>query len=380
MNSHRNSSAPLLKARGGWRLLDYGRLLPAWWASVFFLFGLAGQAMPQEGRMTGEVTLTSRTLQRIAFGSCARQDLEQPIWEAILATKPDLFLLIGDAVYADSTDPLVLRKAYARLSAKPGFAKLRREVPLLATWDDHDYGVNDGGAEHPRKAEAQKEFLDFLNEPEDSPRRKQKGVYQAKVYGAFPRRVQVILLDTRYNRGPLTRLAIGDKAIFLPNRQESVSMLGEEQWTWLRQQLRVPAELRLLVSSIQVIPNEHPFEKWGNLPHERERLFSAIRNAAAEGVIILSGDQHFAEVSRLEGPLEYPLVEYTSSGMTHTRGSIPAPNSRRIGAKVVEKNFGLIVIDWDKGDTKITFSVRSETGDILLEHLIALSDLQIAAN
>jgi alkaline phosphatase D len=151
-------------------------------------------------------------------------------------------------------------------------------------------------------------------------------------------------------------------------------MLGDRQWQWLRDQLQKPAELRILVSSIQVIPDIHPFEKWANLPHERRRLLDAI--APSNGLFLLSGDQHFAEVSRLQRPNRYDLFEFTSSGLTHTRGIIAAPNNHRVGRYVVAKNFGQIDIDWALTDPTIIFSVKSVSGKVLLQHELRCSQLQ----
>ena len=107
-----------------------------------------------------------------AFGCCADQEKPQPIWEAIVAARPDVFLFIGDTVYADTTDMPTMRAAYAKLAALPGYQKLLRTCPVLATWDDHDYGRDDAGADYPRKKESQQIFLDFFGVPKDSPRRK----------------------------------------------------------------------------------------------------------------------------------------------------------------------------------------------------------------
>jgi alkaline phosphatase D len=102
-------------------------------------------------------------LTRIAFGSCADQERPQPIWDAVLAYKPELFLFAGDNVYGDVGSPELaeLREAYARAGSIAGFERVRREVPHLATWDDHDYGRNDAGAEFAQKAPSQALFLDF---------------------------------------------------------------------------------------------------------------------------------------------------------------------------------------------------------------------------
>ncbi len=147
----------------------------------------------------------AQPLHRIAFGSCATQARPQPIWDAVVAARPELTLLLGDNIYADTLDMNIMRAKYAKLAAMPGFQLLRKTCPILATWDDHDLGANDAGGDYPKKDESQKIFLDFFGDPADSPRRHRPGVYDAKVFGPEGKRVQVIMLDTRYFRSPLKR-------------------------------------------------------------------------------------------------------------------------------------------------------------------------------
>src|SRR5437764_633783 len=85
--------------------------------------------------------------------------------------------------------------------------------------------------------------------PELAPRRTRAGVYHALVLGPPGRRTQIILLDTRYFRSPLRPDGGGG---YLPQHDPGATMLGEVQWKWFAEQLRVPADLRLVVSSIQV--------------------------------------------------------------------------------------------------------------------------------
>ena len=101
---------------------------------------------------------------RIAFGSCMKQDKAQPIWTTIGKREPDLFLMIGDNVYGDTEDMDKLREKYNMLGANPEFADFREKVPVLATWDDHDYGKNDAGSEYPKKEESKKVMLEFFEE------------------------------------------------------------------------------------------------------------------------------------------------------------------------------------------------------------------------
>ncbi|MFX9912103.1 hypothetical protein ABTP43_20035, partial [Acinetobacter baumannii] len=80
---------------------------------------------------------------------------------------------------------------------------LRAQVPVVATWDDHDYGEDDAGGEYPMKEQSRRIFLDFWGEPVDSLRRERDGVYTSYTFGPEGRRVQLILLDLRYNRAPI---------------------------------------------------------------------------------------------------------------------------------------------------------------------------------
>jgi alkaline phosphatase D len=250
-------------------------------------------------------------------------------------------------------------------------------------WDDHDYGKNDAGVEYPKKVESQQILLDFLGVAKDSPRRTQKGVYHSEIYGPVGKRVQIILLDGRYHRSALKRGGFDPVfryTPYIPVTDPSATLLGEEQWKWLEEQLKKPAELRLIGSGIQLISEEHPFEKWANIPAEREKLLKLIKETKAEGVVILSGDRHLAELSMLppaEGP-GYPLYDVTSSGLNQADKNWRAPekNRHRVASMAYGDNFGMILIDWTAEDPKISLQVRDVEGDITIQQKFPLSLLK----
>ena len=100
----------------------------------------------------GWLPLPNGPVQRIAFGSCAKHWQPQPIWEAIIGQKPDLFIFLGDNIYADTdgTTAWMVSKGqltgeWNRLADKPEFQKARAAFPFMATWDNHDYGSHAGG-------------------------------------------------------------------------------------------------------------------------------------------------------------------------------------------------------------------------------------------
>jgi alkaline phosphatase D len=315
-------------------------------------------------------------LERIALGSCARQTLPQPIWTAIAATRPQLFLFLGDNVYADTVDMVEMRRDYEMLAAVPEFAAFRERVPILAMWDDHDYGANDAGAEYPKKVESKALLLDFFDEPAGSPRRRREGIYLAKVFGPAGRRVQIILLDGRTFRSPLER-SPSPRYRYRPSTDPERTMLGEEQWTWLAEQLREPAEFRLVASGVQVLGYADGFESWKNLPLEQERLFRTIREAEASGVVFLSGDAHFTLLKRSDGGVGYPLYELTSSGLTHGNPLGAArPSPLAVHGPYGGRNFATIDFEW-KDDPVLVLRARDEAGNPVFEHRIPRSELEI---
>jgi alkaline phosphatase D len=343
------------------------------------LAGLAGVSalagvMPQAGavphRSDGAIT-------RIAFGSCCHENKDQPIWDRVNDWSPDLFIFLGDNVYGDTEDMAVLRSKYAKLAAKPGFRELTRRAQVIATWDDHDYGVNDGGSEYPKKAEAAEVFLDFWGVPANHPRRSHAGIYGAYYFGPPGRRVQVILPDNRTFRSPLLGYSVEpeDKGQYIVNPDPAATMLGAAQWEWLEAELRQPADLRILASSTQVLPDAPGYEAWINFQADHQRLMDLIDFAQVENLIIISGDTHYAELSRVEGRVPYPLYELTASGLTEV-WPVFGPNRHRIAQAPLEPNYGRISIDWTGADPSVLMEVETLSGKIAISQRVALSTLR----
>lgn len=315
-------------------------------------------------------------LSRIAFGACHKLDRPLTVWDVILAQKPQVFIFLGDTIYKDTVDMNEKQAEFAKLGAVPGFARFRQSVPVVATWDDHDYGENDGGADYPKREESREIFLDFFGEPKDSPRRKHPGVYTSYVVGPEGKRTQIILLDTRYFRTQLNRDAGGG---YHPQRDKDATMLGDEQWRWFAEQLRVPAEVRLIVSSIQVEHEDQPNEKWLNMPAERDKLFKTIADGKATGVIFISGDRHHGEISSMDIGAGYRVADITSSGLNCSYEPNDEPNRHREGRILWADNFGGVRIDWAAADPTIDLEVHaSDDGSVAVRKRMKLSELQPA--
>ncbi len=320
----------------------------------------------------------------IAFGSCLRQWQAQPVWDGILATDPQLFIFAGDNVYTGTgpyrtmPEPERIGLAYDELAASDGYQRLRERMPVIATWDDHDYGVNNGGIEYPFKEASKAFFLDFFDIADDAPERARAGIYGVRHIDSPAGRVQIILLDTRTFRTPLV-YAPPDKQCprskLIANPDPAATLLGDTQWTWLEEKLREPAALRLLVSSIQVIPDQHCFEKWANFPYERTRLLNLLANVKTGRTVVLSGDRHLAEISRIDTPpLVTPLYEITSSGMNSAGAGKGEINRYRVtDDNVRSDNFGTVHIDQIDDTFKVRIEIRDVDGKTLQSHSLALN-------
>lgn len=305
----------------------------------------------------------------IVFASCNDQNREQPLWRPILINEPDLFIWGGDNIYSDTDDMSKMKRDYDKLLSNTFYKELLLRVPVIGTWDDHDYGKNDAGVEWEKKKESQQLFLDFLRIPKGDSLRAQEGVYYSKKFTTPEGALKVISLDTRYFRDSLKRSKRKGWRYDPWEEQNGFTILGDAQWKWLEGELKdQSATFTIIVSSIQFLNDEHGYEKWGNYPSEVKKLYALLNNAKARNIMILSGDRHFAEFSsvKIEG-LPYELIDFTSSGLTHTYpNSPPSANRFRVGKEIKDLNFGVLRFDFTH--KKVFMEIRGED-NLLLEEL-----------
>lgn len=316
-----------------------------------------------------------KPLTSIAFGSCSSQDMPQAYWDTLVKFKPDLVVLTGDNVYGDCQNEscTTLKEAYDDWAAHPSFAGAKSILPIIATLDDHDYGQQDCHADNPYKDVAKNMFLDFFNIHDERRIRSDDGVYHAYKWGTGDQVVQIILLDTRYSRSPFLKSdqpGSKGKEAYIPDWDDSnKQMLSPKQWTWLEDQLDQEANVRIIVSSIQVLSDAHGFECWRMLPQEQERLTDLIQDKAMpnSATVLISGDRHVGGIYETE----HGLAEMTASSWTHTIpfGAYDDCDSvqtcdeadvLRLNDLVRSNNFGSVDIDWDT--RALTIALRMADG------------------
>ncbi len=302
----------------------------------------------------------------LAFGSCNNQRKKNTLYSAILEQHPKAWIWGGDIIYSDTDNPKILNANFEKLKHDSTYTDFRNKTKIIATWDDHDYGVNDGGIENPLKIAAQKIFLDFLDVPADDIRRQHEGVYYSTTLEKGNQTVKILVLDTRYFRTALKKDPTGKKR-YLPT--STGTMLGTAQWQWLESELNTSkASFNVIVSSIQFLSNKHGFESWGNMPNEVERLKNIIVQSQAKNVMILSGDRHIAEISKDTLSNNKPLLDITSSGLTHAYTAFHGEeNPFRVSKVVAQKNFGMLYFNFDKN--QVLIEIRGEENTLLVQYL-----------
>ena len=322
---------------------------------------------------------------KIAFGSCGDPYKDMTVWNTIAEEEPNLFLYLGDNVYQTEEKNLPelfeLKEAYNRLANNSDFKSLRAKTPVLTIWDDHDYGLNDAGGDWPYKFNSQQLFYQAWAIKEEDPRLSRDGIYHSVLLGPPDKKVQIIMLDTRFFRSPLKKtdqMGARYKERYVPDNDPKKTMLGQQQWEWLEEQLKVPARLRLIVSSIQIIADGHGWEAWRTLPNERQKLYQLITESEATATVFLSGDRHSAAIYEEDENLPFTVTEVTSSSLNVPLTSFvkniqdePGPN--RIGKPFYQANYGLIEIDWESNT--VNLSIKSDSSKTVRSKTVHLDTL-----
>ena len=333
--------------------------------------------------MPAAALASDTALTRIAFGSCYHPSLQSGIFNEIAGQHPGAFVFLGDNVYAEdeSDDPTLmsLRQAYANLSAVESFKALRKSTPLLVAWDDHDYGKDDAGGDFKHREFSESLYTYAWNIEQSDERTSRPGVYLERTVGPVGKRVQFITLDTRSFRTSLTRHPDQDIGRYVESQDPNQNVLGETQWKWLAEQLRRPADIRIIVTPIQLIADGHHWESWRIMPAERERLYQLLSSSKANGVVVVSGDRHSAAIYALTEFEPYPLYELTTSSLnvpltSFVKNPVDEPGPHRLVNPYYESNYGLIDIDWDAGE--LSMKLMDETSQMIAEQIIRIDSLR----
>lgn len=300
----------------------------------------------------GLAWLTAKPLTSFAFGSCNYSTYDQSYWQNIGRDRPDLWIWMGDNIYADS-DTIPQRKArYDKLKANAYYTAFRNITPVIGTWDDHDFWSNNRDGSFPDKELSKLAAMDFL-EIAPATVEGHEGIYQSYTYGPEGQRTKVILLDLRFN--------------MVQKRSQPASLLGHKQWEWFKSEIgRNDYEL-LVIGSSQNVLSPSGAQAWASFPAERALLYQLLKPLDQQ-VLFLSGDRHHGDFSKVnfEGK---EIYEFMSSGLTHFN-PFARSNPNRIGSPVNQKNYGVVHIDWvNNSQPKLMLELKSPTTGKVIEAL-----------
>ena len=226
-----------------------------------------------------------------------------------------------------------------------------RKTEKLVIWDDHDYGLNDAGANYIYKVQSQQIYNDAWNIDQNDPRRSREGIYFSKLKDIAGKKILIVGLDTRYFRSNLIKIGNSYK----PHKNSNTTILGPIQWQWLEKELSREHDILILASSIQVLATEHRFEKWSNIPHERDKLL-ALLNKLSSKVLIISGDRHRSGFYKLDN-----IYEFTSSSLN--KGIFPSyeSDSLLLGKTYTQNNYGIVQFH----ENSLNLFIKDENMNIL---------------
>eukprot|EP01083_Nonionella_stella_P121064 363527_1 len=282
---------------------------------------------------------------RILFGSCSRSYLPQPLWPSIVSRNPDVWIWTGDIVYHDrpnanrvgtllallvpqlvyhdrfrwifgATEPRNYDYNFQQQLDHPGYKQLltNNTTKIIGTWDDHDYGQDDGDYTNPNKYEAKEALLSFLSVPNDDPIRSRSGMYSFHSHTFGTITIDIYLLDVRWF------VDVSNNILF-----------GDEQWTWFHHKIQERTALNrsnisVFVSGVQMLPFYRGYwtEAWSAKSNrDRTKFIETVLSLRVSNPVFVSGDVHWGEQMRYNcyNPRtnEYKsLFETTSSGLTHS--------------------------------------------------------------
>tara|TARA_B100001057_G_scaffold139351_1_gene139002 strand:+ start:561 stop:1523 length:963 start_codon:yes stop_codon:yes gene_type:complete len=288
---------------------------------------------------------------KLGLGSCLDQDFPQPIWNSIEKENLNYFIFLGDNVYGDSPDGKLDKLKYAYKKQESLLPNFLNDINVLSIWDDHDYGLNDGGGSYSLKKESQKMFLDFWEIPSDDMRSSREGIYFSQNKTFFNKKFKLIFLDTRYFRSPL----VGPKGKYLKNKSTDSTILGINQWDWLEKELDEYFDFLIIFSSIQIIPEDHGFEKWGNFPNDRNKFFSLLEKNVNKTVLV-SGDRHLGGIYKKDG-----FIEITASSLNKPGSLFFETDKYLLGKTYRQENYGIIEIF----ESSIELKLKNKLGKTL---------------
>ena len=292
----------------------------------------------------------------IAFGGGAGYVPEnERMWNTIGNFDPQAILLLGDNVYIDDPESVVMQQyTYHRRQSRPEWRKLTARSPVFTIWDDHDFSTNDswGGPDIDlpfwKKDWVFPIFRQNWANPGYGGGDDQPGCWYTFHIGD----VDFIMLDCRYYR--------------TSPRESPRSMLGPVQKKWLKEQLTsAKGTFKVICSSVpwDFRTKGDSLDTWNGYKEEHEEILSFIESQKIEGVLLMSADRHRSDAWKISRPNGYDLYEFNSSRLTNQHVHKTMEKEGAIFSYNKPQSFGLVTFDTTLDDPQVTYEVVNIDGE-----------------
>lgn len=277
------------------------------------------------------------------------------IYKSIAHQHPDYMVWLGDNIYLrngewQSKEGVCYRYTHTR--SLPQMQPLLRNTHHIATWDDHDYGANNGNLYSKSKDFALDGFNLFWANPETHPKNESGIYFNYRIADA-----EFFMTDDRYFRVPDTAKDDGNK-----------HFLGKNQLEWLLNGLeKSDANFKIVAIGTQLLnPNEEPRKEsyWRSYRKEAEYLLAEIKRRKINGVLFLTGDVHYTMLSRMDSKDFYPFYDLTVSAFTSIQNPFfGTKNPLKVkGTFLWEHNYALLKFSGKGENRSLNMEVRNKFG------------------
>ncbi len=300
-----------------------------------------------------------------ALISCMADDFRfdeiiDPMWDKLYKQNADFLILTGDLVYVDDKQ-FVERQKATKYDVWQRYVDCFKRIPLyhwyylkpvFATWDDHDFGTNDGD----RNFIAKEISLEIFS----------AAFLGSDIYGSDGKLVWSNELEGTYSQF----VAYNQKFVFMDNRSfrqpnadskaESYGHWGYKQHKWLIDSLKKNSSPSWVFNGNQFFngANKDFIESLSrNHQAEYKILMSELKSLSAP-VVFGSGDVHLSEIMRIPSNiLGYETYEFTSSSM-HSYVGTGWDNPMRVSAAYV-KEFNFILFNSTSSNNTLNINAKS---------------------
>ncbi len=286
----------------------------------------------------------------VAFLSCVN-DTTDPVWTEMANHNLDMLCFGGDTPYADTGDLSDLRNKHRHLLQRPALAALCKNVSLVGTWDDHDFGKNNANGKSAAglKENTRRAFVEYR--VQDQYGSGDEGVYQKTDRGAM----EVFLLDARWysQTGPS------------PVSPDQSTCFGKDQWQWLLESIRkseAPFKV-LLQGQIWQDKKNSETDDMHTYYAERDALLDFIKKERIPGVVLVGGDIHVSRHLMHPQRVGYDLHDFIiSPGHTSIIPSLNVYHQDLEWSRVKPNQFLTMTADTTKTVPELTVKFLDKDG------------------